>query len=193
MRLLLQSFILAFICASAFKAQARDATKCYVVLVDAAGAQRLLDDAPADLTVQQLNILAEKAVRMLGEFLPDVGEEHLTTKTFPLPDTQRVVTASVYYTDESIPGDSISLGLVVADRGYENAIAAEGNAVAETHFNEWTFIVRAKTTVAIGSRPHVLKLECHCMSPEDYKRQAREYMEFKEGRSRSTSKETTKE
>jgi hypothetical protein len=142
--------------------------KCSVVLVDTQAAEVFYANPPADATLAQLETAAAKFVRILGEFQPEPGEEVLTTKAYSLPGTKLTVTASVYYTDESMVGDSMLLGLFVGARGVPNAITVEGGIAAETNLTPLTYIVRAKTRITIQSRPHALKLECQNMSMDDY-------------------------
>jgi hypothetical protein len=72
---------------------------------------------------------------MSEKFTTVIGEEELTTKTYSLPGTKSVITASVYYTDESMASkygaDSMQLGIAVGKRALKNAMNAPNAAVAE--------------------------------------------------------------
>jgi hypothetical protein len=107
-------------------------------------------------------------VKILGQFSATVGEEELTTKSFPLPGSNAVITASVYYTDEMMRSktgsDSMLLGIVVADKAQEDALTAPNNAVAEATYNQFTDAVRVKMNVKIKGRAFLVGLQCNCQN-----------------------------
>lgn len=100
------------------------------------------------------------------EFYPVIGEEELTTKTYPLPGSRFIITASVYYTDESMASaegsDSMLVGIVVAPKAQKEAISAENNAVSEVTDNVHLDTVRAKRFVKVNGRLYLVGIECRC-------------------------------
>jgi len=94
--------------------------------------------------------------KVFPEFHPVIGEEELTTKTYPFSRSRLTITASVYYTDESMASaggaDSILVGIVVAPNAQRDAISAENNAVAEVTLNPHLNTVRAKKYVKVNGR-----------------------------------------
>lgn len=100
------------------------------------------------------------------EFYPVMGEEELTTKTYPLPGSSFIITASVYYTDESMASaggsNSMLLGIVVAPKAQKEAISAEDNAVSEVTDNDHLDTVRAKRFLRVNGKLFLVGIECRC-------------------------------
>lgn len=100
------------------------------------------------------------------EFHPLIGEEELTTKTFSFPGSSLVITASVYYTDESMASaegaDSMLVAIVISPKAQRDAISAENNAVAEVTVNVHQDTVRAKKYVKVNRRLYLVGIECSC-------------------------------
>lgn len=153
-------------------AAAQSATDaCHVYLIDFEAARKASDAYDAATTDEQREKALSGGVRILGEFSPKVGEEEMTTKTFPLPGSNYIITASVFYTDEmmasSDTANSMLLGIIVADKAQENALNAPNNAVAEVTYNQFTDVVRVKTSVKIKNRSYLVGLQCNLKrSPE---------------------------
>lgn len=138
---------------------------CHVYVVDVAKATRTAEsfresgDAQADakaLSVGQT---------VFAEFRPVIGEEELTTKTYRFPGSNLTITASVYYTDESMASihgsDSMQVGIVVSPRVQRDAMSAEDNAVAEVTYGDNVDTVRAKKYLKIKGRLYLVGIECH--------------------------------
>jgi hypothetical protein len=100
------------------------------------------------------------------EFKPAVGEEELTTKTYRFPGNNLMITASVYYTDESMAStggnDSMLVGIAVSSKGLRDALSAANNAVSEVTNNDNLDTVRAKKYLRVNGRLHLLGIECRC-------------------------------
>ncbi len=152
----------------------RDA--CHVYVVDVARAKRAFDkfretgDEVADaraLTVGQT---------VFPEFFPVIGEEELTTKHYTFPGSRFVITASVYYTDESMASrgageyrlnaQSMVIGVLVSSRARPSAIGDTSGdaAISEVTYDEYTNKVRAKKYVRLRGRNYLLGIECDCMA-----------------------------
>jgi hypothetical protein len=133
--------------------------RCHVYVVDTALAKKAAEadeDAGA----------AAKAIKILGEFKPKIGEEELTTVHYSFPGTKWIVTASVFYTDESMASkksqDSMQVGIVIAPNAAKDALSAPNNAVAETTYDASTDKVRIKKFLTVDGRSYLVGLECEC-------------------------------
>ncbi len=96
-------------------------------------------------------------------FNPEVYEEELTNKTFRIPRTRLIVTASVFYTDESMASrhgaDSVRLGLAISAKAWPSAFASPNNAVAE--LTSATFdTAQVYTTRFVTGRRLLILMEC---------------------------------
>ena len=139
---------------------------CHVYVVDVAKARKVAanfnetGDAEADkkaLSVGQT---------LFPEFHTVVGEEELTTKTYRFPGSNLIITASVYYTDESMEStegsDSMLVGIVLSPKPLRDALAAENNAVSEVTNKDKLDTVRAKKYLRVNHRLYLLGIECRC-------------------------------
>jgi hypothetical protein len=119
---------------------------CHVYVVDVAKARKALSRESEDLTPGVKRLSAAQTV--FPEFQPAMGEEELTTKTYKFPGSNLIITASVYYTDESMASsqtnDSMTLGLRVSRSATADATSGENSVVVETTYGEGTDTVRAK-------------------------------------------------
>ena len=141
-------------------AQSR-ADACHVYFVDVSAAEKAYKSLPANATQEAQAKALSSVMKILGEFQAVVGEEELTTKTYPFPDSKLVITASVFYTDESMPAESMMLGLVVSDRALKDALSAPNNAVAEVNYNENTKIFRVRKYVELNGHNYLVGLQCN--------------------------------
>src|SRR3954467_9129879 len=83
---------------------------CHVYVVDVKAAQKAYESLGSNSSQEVQAKALSSVMKILGEFPAVVGEEELTTKSFLFPESKLVVTASVFYTDEPMPADSITLG-----------------------------------------------------------------------------------
>ena len=145
--------------------QTTETTKdsCHVYVVDVAKGRKAWEERPKQSTAEQDKAISE-AKTEFPEFYPLIGEEELTTKTYRFPRTRLVITASVFYTDESMASaegvDSMLIGIVVSPRAQREAISAENNAVAEVTMNAHRDTVRAQRYVRVTSRLFLVGIEC---------------------------------
>jgi hypothetical protein len=152
--------VMITVLASAALAQG-DADSCHVYFVDVSAAEKAYTSLPPNATQEAQAKALSSVMKILGEFTTVVGEEELTTKSYPFPDSKLVITASVFYTDESMPAESMMLGIVVSDRALKNALSAPNNAVAEINYNENTKIVRARKYMEVNGRSFLIGLQCN--------------------------------
>ena len=134
---------------------------CHVYVVDSALAERFREASDKEQAR-----LAKAAQTIFPEFRPNVGEEELTTKTYRFPRSKLIITASVFYTDESLPSvksaDSIIVGIVVAPKKLREALSADNNAVAEATYTGEPLTIRTRKFLRVNKRLYVVGIECHC-------------------------------
>jgi hypothetical protein len=91
------------------------------------------------------------------------GEEELTNRTFRIPSTRLIVTASVFYTDESMASnagfDSMRLGLSVSRKAQSQAFGSPNNAVAEITLNTFD-TAQVYTNTYVNGRHLLVLMEC---------------------------------
>ena len=134
---------------------------CHVYWVDVKAAQQAFENLGRNATPQAQARALSSVMKILGEFTAKIAEEELTTKSFPFPDSKQVITASVYYTDESMPHSSVMLAIVIADKAQESALSSANNAVAEVNYDENTKAVRVRKYVEMNGRFFLVGLQCN--------------------------------
>lgn len=141
-------------------------TACHVYVVDVLKERKAVESfrETGDSKADAKALAAGQTV--FPEFHPVIGEEELTTKTYPFPGSSLHITASVYYTDESMASaagsDSMLVGIVVSSGPQRDAISAENNAVSEVTLNDHLDTVRAKKYVKVNGRLYLVGIECRC-------------------------------
>lgn len=142
---------------------------CHVYVVDTVQAERLMNELLALPNPTEAQALALKkkypdSEQILGTFEANVGEEVLTTKSYPVPGTRQFVTASVYYTDEAMRSSgsraSMSVSIVVSPRRHENALTVDNNSTSQISYNGHADKIQVTTRARIGGRLKVIGLEC---------------------------------
>jgi hypothetical protein len=107
--------------------------------------------------------IASKRILKKVEFSPLTGEEELTNKVFRIPGTNLMVTASVFYTDESMASksglDSMQLAIAVSHRSWPDAFRSPNNAITEITLATFD-TARVQTNVRSGSRRLLVSMEC---------------------------------
>jgi hypothetical protein len=149
----------------------RKSDTCHVYVVDAKTAAQFFEKADLDALgrkpqQEQEAIAAKAGVTEYEHFHTKVGEEELTTQTYPFPKSKKIITVSIFYTDESMAStghsDSMQLGVVVADNAYQDAIGAPDSAVAEVSYDGNTDVLRVKKNISVNGRDYLVGLECRC-------------------------------
>jgi hypothetical protein len=151
------------------------ADACHVYVLDLAKSARALRTADKADSEEALAKALAAAQTIFPEFQPTVGEEELTTKHYSFPGSKLVITASVFYTDESMAShgdgasesrnDSMLIGITVANRGEASAIEPQaGNAITEVTYDQYTNKIRAKQHVKVRGRMYLVGIECDCMT-----------------------------
>jgi hypothetical protein len=157
---------------------------CHVYVVDVAKASRALDDFRETGNKEADAKALAVGQTIFPEFSPLVGEEELTTKHYPFPGSKLVITASVYYTDESMASqgqgefvshsESMLIGVTVSARAKPDAITASAgeSAIAEVTYDQYTNKVRAKKYIRVNGRSYLVGIECDCMTERLSKQKA---------------------
>jgi hypothetical protein len=154
---------------------------CHVYLIDMKVAKKAALRYPTGDDQEDAKLLAS-AITIVGRFSPKMGEEQLTTKTYPLPGRGQIITASVFYTDErmfstrSNTVDSMLVGVVVSKKAQDSAFEAQNNAVAEITYTEHTDTIRVTTRAQVQGGQYIVGLECRChreFDEADPKKQAK--------------------
>ena len=136
---------------------------CHVYVLDVAKARRV-----AETFTETGNAAADAKALSVGqtvfpEFSPVMGEEELTTKSYRFPGAGLMITASVYYTDESMASgagsDSMTIGIAVARGSLKNALTADNNAASEVTSSK-VDTVRAKKYLRVNGRLYLIGIEC---------------------------------
>ncbi len=146
---------------------------CHVYVFDLKVVEAALKKYPTGNDQEDEKLLTS-GITIIGNFAPKIGEEELTTKTYKLPGNGWVITASVFYTDESMYAsklktqDSMAIGVAVGEKAYESAFEeAQNSAIAEVPYTEHADTVRVKTFVSIRKRKYMVGLECRLMREFD--------------------------
>lgn len=139
---------------------------CHVYLVDVEKARAGFEAYRAGGDASALSA----AQKVFPEFFPKIGEEELTTKTYPFPGSKLVITASVYYTDESMASaegsDSMLVGVVVSPEPQRDAIKAVDNAVMEVTLGLHRQTVRTKKYFQVNGKLYLVGVECRSEPPK---------------------------
>jgi hypothetical protein len=132
---------------------------CHVYVVDVETARKAF--AAGNITPNT----KPPGLTVFPEFRTVIGEEELTTRSYPFPGHGLVITASVYYTDESMAStegvDSMQVGIVASEKAQKDALSAENNALAEITLNQRD-TVRTKKYLTVSGRRYLVGMECKC-------------------------------
>jgi hypothetical protein len=162
MKSLVIANLLILLSLSAASAQSQSDV-CHVYVLDVAKARR----AAATFTETGNEAADAKALSVgqtvFAEFNATMGEEELTTKSYRFPGAKLMITASVYYTDESMASaegsDSMTVAIAVSPTSLKNALTAEHNAASEVTSNK-VDTVRAKKYLRVNGRLYLIGIEC---------------------------------
>src|SRR5262249_28327758 len=139
---------------------------CHVYVVDVTRAKRALRKYKSEDKIDYNDKELEAGTTDFPAFETEVSEEVATTKHYRIPKTNVFISATVYYTDESMESkindsestsESMILGIVVGGRKVANAIALEANnAVAEAPYLDAIGKVRVKQYVTVNKRKYLV-------------------------------------
>lgn len=146
---------------------------CHVYLLDVAVAKKAIEGFKPSGNQEQDAKALQAGVTVFPEFETKISEEVFTTKHFRFPKSNLVITASVYYTDESMVSrmgekgelnpESMLFGIAVSGKELDNAIyEVENNAVSEVNFGETVSKIRVKKNLTVNKQSYIVGLECDC-------------------------------
>jgi hypothetical protein len=165
MRRIIVAKLIIFLLLGMAGAQSRSDV-CHVYVVDVAQTRKAAEGFRETGSAAADAKALSAGQTIFPEFRPARGEEELTTKTYPFPGNGLTITASVYYTDESMASaegsDSMLVGIVTSPKAQRDAISAENSAVSEVTYNDKLDTVRAKKYVRVMGRLYLVGIECHC-------------------------------
>lgn len=168
MNRLLPAWLIGFLLLNVASGQTRRDV-CHVYVVDVAQAQKAAAAFRESGNPQADAKALSAGQTVFPEFFPKIGEEELTTKTFRFPKSNLIITASVFYTDESMASakgnDSMLLGIVVSPKAAQDATSAPNNAVTEVTYNDSFDTVRTKKFLTVNGRQFLVGLECRSSRP----------------------------
>ena len=137
---------------------------CHVYVVDVASARKAANALRENTDDKAIAKALSVGQTVFPDFYPTIAEEELTTKTYRFPKTNLTISASVFYTDESMASskgnDSMLLGIVVSSRPIRDATSAPDNAVTEVTYNDGLDTVRAKKFLTLNGRQYLIGIEC---------------------------------
>ncbi len=149
---------------------------CHVYVIDNKATAQFREKTDLDAFMKKSKQEQEAIMDAAGvgktfdEFTTKVGEEELTTQTFPFPKIKYVITASIFYTDESMAStghqNSMLMAIAVGPKALKEALSAPDAAVLEISYDEHTDVARVKKNIIIDGRLYVVGLECHCKNKE---------------------------
>src|SRR5215217_1163543 len=120
---------------------------CHVYVLDVAKARRAAETFTETGNAARDAKALSAGQTVFSEFSPVMGEEELTTKSYRFPGTRLMITASVYYTDESMASaegaESMPISIAVAPKVLKEALTAENNATTEVTNNAKLDTIRA--------------------------------------------------
>ena len=173
--------ILILFCAPASAVSQNLSDYCHVYLIDMKVAEKALMKNPTGNDQQDTKSLSS-GIMIVGRFSPKIAEEVLTTRTYQMPGADQIITASVFYTDETMFStrsdtvESMWIGIAVSKKAQDSAFEAKNSAVAEITYTEHTDTIRVKTQAHAQGRQWLVGLECRChreFDETDPKRQAK--------------------
>ena len=157
---------LALILLSSLAAAQTAGTACHVCVVDVEKAKKAAADFHETGNAEADAKALSTGQTVFPEFRPVIGEEELTRKTYPFPGSPLIISASDYYTDESMASakgsDSMLVAIVVSPKAERDALSSENNAVSEVSLNDTLDTVRAKKYLKLNGRLYLVAIECRC-------------------------------
>jgi hypothetical protein len=149
-----------------------DTDTCHVYVIDVKATQEFREKTDFAAFLKKSKQEQEAIMNAAGvgktyeEFATKVEEEKLTTKSYPFPKARQVITASIFYTDESMRStshqDSMLLAISVAAKATDDALSAADAAITEISYDGNTDVVRVKKNIVMDGRLYIVGLECRC-------------------------------
>jgi len=148
---------------------------CHVYVIDVSAARKAFDTFKPSGNDSADEKALSAGVLVFPPFLTHFEEEELTTKHYKFPIGNQFLTASVYYTDESMGSFSTSdkydlidqsmyLGIVLAPKELDSALAekVKNASITEVTYDDFTNKVRTKQYASVNGKLFAFGLECNC-------------------------------
>jgi len=154
---------------------------CHVYLFDIELAKKAEEGFKPSGNPEQDAKVLQAGLTVFPSFETTIMEEVFTTKHFRFPQSRLMITASVFYTDESMASkmgekgeinpESVILGIAVTGEEEQNAIYdLNNNAVTEVTYDNNLSKVRVKKYVMVNKRNYMVGLECDCNAKREAKK-----------------------
>jgi hypothetical protein len=147
--------------------------QCKVQASDLAAERRIMERVLSEPNIKPEEVMSQLMLSRyeLGKFDASVGEEILTAKSYPLPNSDLKVSVAIFYTDERIPSaDSVSLALLIGPKAEENPLEAIGASVMETNLENDTFILQVRQDIKLKGVTWRVSMQCFCSTLEERKK-----------------------
>jgi len=133
---------------------------CHVYTVDTAAAEKMMERVN-----ECEKIPAKCGVVEFPAFIPVIGEEEFTTRTYKFPWSPLTITASLFFTDESLASskgsDSVVMTITLARTWPKEVQADENSAQAEFSLTSNADAIRVKRYYRVQGKQYLVGLECH--------------------------------
>ncbi len=154
---------------------------CHVYSFDIEAAKKAVESFKPSGNPEQDAKVLQTGLTVFPSFETKIAEEVFTTKHFRFPQSSLTITASVFYTDESMASkmgekgeinpESMILGIAVTGKEEENAIYdLNDNAVTEVTYDNNLSKVRVKKYMMVNKRNYMVGLECDCNAKREAKK-----------------------
>lgn len=145
---------------------------CHVYVIDVDEAKKAIERfKPSGDREKDAQIL-QAGITVFPDFETRILEEVFTTKHFRLPRSNRIITASIFYTDESMVSrmgekgelnpESMIAGIAVTGQEEDAIFELADNAITEVTMNNTLSKVRVKKYLSVGKKLFLVGLECDC-------------------------------
>jgi hypothetical protein len=143
-----------------------DTKGCHVYTVDTALAEKMM---------KRLNECEKNPARCgiveFPAFIPVMGEEELTTKTYKFSWNSLTITANVFFTDETLASskgsDSVVMTITLAHGSPKGVQADENSAQAEFSLVSNADAMRVKRYYRVDGKQYLVGLDCHFKDKSD--------------------------
>lgn len=130
---------------------------CHVYVVDT-------EKAVESLTETQLKECEKNTekcgVKEFPNFVPNMGEEQLTNRTYNFPWAPLTITATVFVTDEMWIGDTATLTITLAEKSPKDVQADENSAQADIVLLRSGNAAKVKRYYRIKNKQYLVGLQC---------------------------------
>ena len=136
-----------------------DKEGCHVYVVDTEKAMAIESFTQAQL--KDCEKTPEKCgVKDFPNFVPNMGEEQLTTQTYKFPWAPLTITATIFMTDEMWIGDTATLTITLAESSPKGVQADENSAQTDIVLHTQGNAAKVKRYYRIKNKQYLVGLQC---------------------------------